>query len=473
MNKIKLFILSLFLLIPFIVKADTSSFIKAFNSDAITFNGINNDALYKIDNLKLDDTVLTVTYSHGNGLNDKKCEANNCLVIEQYDEKGKKINELYIQNAYAIVSPNVIDNNLYLFYKYCSDDTCEVSNDIIKKYDRDLKEVASYDMGFGSIEAVDVFATSVSALCETSDTGLVDGLWCEYYSDDYNYHYYDYYDFYQITSDGESIIIYNRGEDLVLDKNLTSMYRRANSWKGKYGDGSDYSYKFINANEYLIAGSLRDNEGYSSFIKAIKDNQETFYYTDSHYLTFLFPIKVNDKYVVLGLSEREETDIIVIDENGRIIQKFSGNYWNLRSVKDGFAVTNLGTSIYDYMANSGSNKKVYTEVYYDYNVRIESDGNGEVILDRKIVDDKEYIVIKTNSDKGYVLKEIQVVDKDGKEIQLKDNSFLVPASDTRVLAEFKKVNNPLTGDNIMIIVLILVISGGLLILLKRQRAQRL
>ena len=109
MNKIKLFILSLFLLIPFIVKADNSSFIKAFNSDVITYNGTNYDALYKLDNLKLDDTVLTVTYKHGNAFNDKNCESNNCLVIKQYDEKGRKINELYIQNAYSFISPNVID----------------------------------------------------------------------------------------------------------------------------------------------------------------------------------------------------------------------------------------------------------------------------------------------------------------------------------------------------------------------------
>ena len=337
----------------------------------------------------------------------------------------------------------------------------------------DLKEIASYDLGWGSYEMDEVLSTSISALCDKSETGVVDDLACGYYSDNYNYHYYDYYDFYQITSEGESIIIYNRGDDLVLDKNLTSMYRRANSWKGKYGDSYDYSYNFISPNEYLIAGSLRDSEGYSSFIKVIKDNQESFYYTDSHYLTFLFPIKVNDKYIVLGLSEREETDIIVISESGRVIQKFSGNYWNLRSLDRGFAVTNLGTSIYNYIANTSGSRKVYTEVYYDYNVRIESDGNGDIILDRKIVEDKEYMVIKTDSNKGYVLDDLKVIDNDGNEIEVEDNAFLVPASDTRVLASFKKVNNPLTGDNVMIIVLILIVSGGLLILLRRQRRQKL
>ena len=293
MNKIKLFIISLFLLIPFIVKADSSSFVKAYKSETTAFGQTNYDALYKMDNLKLDDTVLTVIYNHGNGVADKKCESNNCLIIKQYDKKGKKINELYIQNVYSVISPNVIDDYLYVVYKYCNDNTCADTGNYIKKYDKDLKEVASYDMGWDSYEMVDVLATSISALCDKSETGWVDGLSCEYYRDNYNSNYYDYYDFYQITSDGESIIIYNRGEDLVLDKNLTNMYRRANSWKGKYGDSYDYSYNFINANEYLIAGSLRDSEGYSSFLKVIKDNQETFYYTDNHYLAFLFPIKVN------------------------------------------------------------------------------------------------------------------------------------------------------------------------------------
>ena len=74
MNKIKLFIISLFLLIPFIVKADSSSFVKAYKSETTAFGQTNYDALYKMDNLKLDDTVLTVIYNHGNGVADKKCE---------------------------------------------------------------------------------------------------------------------------------------------------------------------------------------------------------------------------------------------------------------------------------------------------------------------------------------------------------------------------------------------------------------
>ncbi len=473
MNKFKLFILSLFLLFPFIVKADNSSFIKAYDSESVGFKQTDYNALYKMDNLRLEDTVLTVTYNHSNGIVDKQCESNNCLIIKQYDKKGKKINELYIQNAYSIISPSVIDNNLYIMYKYCADDNCDYSSDYIKKYNKDLVEVASYDLGFGSYEFLDTSSMFISALCNKSTTWVVDGLGCGYYSDNYESHYYDYNDFYQITNDGESIIVYTRGEDLVFDKNLTTVYRRANSWKNKYGDGSDYSYNFIDTNEYLIAGTLNESEGYSSFIKDIKDNQEVFYYTDSHYLTFLFPIKVNDKYVVLGLSEREETDILVISESGRVVQKFNGNYWNLRAVEDGFAVTNLGTSIYNYMANNSGSRKVFTEVYYDYNVRVESDGNGEVILDRKIIEDKEYVVIKADSNKGYTLDNILVIDNDGNEIEVEKDTFLVPASDTRVLATFKKVNNPLTGDNIMIIVLVLVVSGGLLILFKRQRMQKI
>jgi hypothetical protein len=125
------------------------------------------------------------------------------------------------------------------------------------------------------------------------------------------------------------------------------------------------------------------------------------------------------------------------------------------------------------MANNSGSRKVFTEVYYDYNVRVESDGNGEVILDRKIIEDKEYVVIKADSNKGYTLDNILVIDNDGNEIEVNKDTFLVPASDTRVLATFKKVNNPLTGDNIMIIVLVLVVSGGLLLLLKRQRMQKI
>ena len=122
---------------------------------------------------------------------------------------SKKINELYIQNVYSVISPNVIDDYLYVVYKYCNDNTCADTGNYIKKYDKDLKEVASYDMGWDSYEMVDVLATSISALCDKSETGWVDGLSCEYYRDNYNSNYYDYYDFYQITSDGESIIIYN------------------------------------------------------------------------------------------------------------------------------------------------------------------------------------------------------------------------------------------------------------------------
>ncbi len=79
------------------------------------------------------------------------------------------------------------------------------------------------------------------------------------------------------------------------------------------------------------------------------------------------------------------------------------------------------------------------------------------------------IEIKPKYKKGYEVEEIIVIDYDGNRITVTNNKFLMPNKDITISIKYKKINNPPTGDNILIYIVGLVISILLLLILKKKR----
>ena len=84
-----------------------------------------------------------------------------------------------------------------------------------------------------------------------------------------------------------------------------------------------------------------------------------------------------------------------------------------------------------------------TEFDYKVNVVNPENSGGKISLqeDREYYPNEE-VSFNVQEDEGYKLKEIQIVDKDGNQIELLDgNKFIMPESEVTITPIFKKANN--------------------------------
>ena len=497
------------------VNAEQTIFTKTWDSQVTKFGKTNYNALYKMDNLAFGDTVLTISFTHENEIDDSKCQKDYCLVIKQYGKDGRQINELYLQNVINYISPVVIDNYLYIVTNYGDKETaCNVFsihgtnihdlidctsnfNSYIEKYDSSLKKVSSLRIdknfdafSFNSTNKMN--AMFVGSYCYgmpsgfihyISDGTIIDGMNCElivdaeghdrvYPEDYYNNTVYEYYDFYQIHEENGKIVIWTVEEDIVVDKNLTNVITRDNSWISKYGDGSDYSFGFVDKGNYLVSGyEMVGDSDADGFIKLLNNDIEVFNYRTNKYYSLYFPIKVNEYYLALGQAKSGDyqTEIIVLDSKGELVQTIRGNFWNLRAVKNGFAVTNLKASLGEYMMNESGTQNVYTEVYNMFIVETKTDGNGEISFVRSNIDGVDTVEFTVIPKKGYVLGSVKVTDAKGNTVELNDNTFTMPSANVLIEATFVPVN-PNTGTFISVGVIgLLIISLIITMLFYKKR----
>lgn len=497
MKKILFAIMCLFISTG-IVLAKSNIFQKKYDTETDSFGKTNYNALYKMDNIALKDTVVTVTFTHENELDDSNCNKDYCLVLKQYDKKGKLINSLYLQDVINYIAPVEIDDYLYVVVTYGDREIgCNYYDNIgvhdctsnfdsyIEKYDKNLNKIASLQID----EDYDAWSFNLTNKMNSMFIGpyckglpsylahsFIDGMNCEfvsstdgrerYYSEDYYLEtVYEYFDFYQIHKENDNIVIWTIEEDIVVDNNLTSYTTRENSWKAKYGDGSDYSFNLSDKDAILTSGTITEGDKYIAFLK---ENDKEIYLTDE-YSTFVFPIKVNDYYIVLGLADKLESDILII-KDGEIVQKISGNYWNLRKINNGFVVKNLGIGVPYYFGNVSESQNVLSEVYYTFIVNTKTDGNGEITFERKTNGDEDIIEFEVKPNEGYVLGEIKVTDSEGNTIIFTDYKFIMPSADVLIEATFVP-KNPNTDTFFTVIAVIMVIAAFALILGVNKKKQ--
>ncbi len=451
-----------------VVQADSNLFHKTFETDKIEYGKTNYIAMGKMDNLALKDTALTVNYTHENEVEESGCKKDYCIFIKQYNNKGNIIKSLILENIHSIISANVIDDYLYMVAMECIEgieNECSNGYGAISlwKYDSNLELVKKIELNPKEEYNENIY--SIMGMYYGAHYGPY--IITDHFNgpSTYSEDLYEYFDFYQINKEGNNIVIYSSDKDVIVDSDLNTINYRENTWKAKYGDGSDYSFNLSDSDKILTSGTIIEDE--ETYIAFLKENDKEILKTKDYY-SFFFPIKINDYYVVLGLSEKMESDILVIDENGNIIQTITGNYWNLRKVDNGFAVTNLGIGVPYYLGNVSGPQTIYTEVYYIYKVETKTDGNGSIDYKRYADGNNEYVEFTVTPKEGYVLGEVKVTDANGNIVKFTDYKFSMPNADVLIEATFVPVN-PNTNSFVPTIFIIAILSGLLIFLFESKK----
>lgn len=87
-----------------------------------------------------------------------------------------------------------------------------------------------------------------------------------------------------------------------------------------------------------------------------------------------------------------------------------------------------------------------------YNIVTETDGNGKIITSQELAEKEDTIELAIQPKETYVLDTLKVTDDQGNNIEIKDNKFIMPASNVKIEATFQKteeeqIPNPDTNAN--------------------------
>ena len=154
--------------------------------------------------------------------------------------------------------------------------------------------------------------------------------------------------------------------------------------------------------------------------------------------------KDNGYYGIVNLSEKNVSGYNN-DSTGYHLIKYDLDF----NVQDSYYLSNRGVNLFD-LDESGisliNNRRIlyHFNTEFDYSVNVVNPENGGKIT---LQEDREYypneeVTINVQEDEGYRLKEIQIVDKEGNQIELLDgNKFIMPESEVTITPIFKKLNN--------------------------------
>ncbi len=91
-----------------------------------------------------------------------------------------------------------------------------------------------------------------------------------------------------------------------------------------------------------------------------------------------------------------------------------------------------------------------------YDIKTNDSANGKVTVEKSTAYPGEFVIVKTEPDDGFTTQMVKVLDKDGKEIEVKrigDNAFtfFMPEGDVEISATFvdsgNKKNDPSRGNS--------------------------
>lgn len=210
--------------------------------------------------------------------------------------------------------------------------------------------------------------------------------------------------------------------------------------------------------------TLTDNENNLIWEKQSSDYMA---YLNTHIInnyivTIGVNIKIPEDIIMTGEVNESNlkinTDILIFDYNGNLLQKISDNsvHLGLFPTKKGFITANIGINSLLDLDLTSSNK------VYIMNNRIESkvEGKGSIKVD-KASQPGEEITLDIKPEKGYEVGTIQVIDYNGNVIEVKSNKFIMPSSDVTILTTFV-VANPNTKAISIISIIILCITCGII-----------
>ena len=116
-------------------------------------------------------------------------------------------------------------------------------------------------------------------------------------------------------------------------------------------------------------------------------------------------------------------------------------------------------------------------VYYfsaTYKVNTKVTGKGNVSISAPSASEGEEVIFTIEPEEGYVLGAVKVYDAEGNEIKLTgENSFIMPASDVTIEAEFIKQENPKTADFAILSFMAVAIIAGITIITLSHKYKKL
>lgn len=106
-----------------------------------------------------------------------------------------------------------------------------------------------------------------------------------------------------------------------------------------------------------------------------------------------------------------------------------------------------------------------------FNVVSKTDGNGEIVLSAKKSESEKVVTFEAEPKFGYVLTSVVVKTASGKEIEVKDNSFIMPEEDVEVMASFDFIINPNTGlsNPYFVLFIVIIISSCAYVFIKKKK----
>ena len=110
--------------------------------------------------------------------------------------------------------------------------------------------------------------------------------------------------------------------------------------------------------------------------------------------------------------------------------------------------------------------------YSELKIKTTVSKGGSLVVDNRALPG-EVVRINVTPDEGYVIEKITVLDSDGKEIEIKDNSFTMPLGEVSVNVTFARLSNPQTAAVGYTIVLIVLIIGIATFTVKNQKQQEI
>ena len=108
--------------------------------------------------------------------------------------------------------------------------------------------------------------------------------------------------------------------------------------------------------------------------------------------------------------------------------------------------------------------------YKNYQIEKEADKGGSITVNNNAFPG-EIVPIEIKTEEGYVLERIVVTDKDGNELEVTNNSFVMPEGEVLVKATFKRLTNPETSAIGYTIVLILLIGSIATFIVRNQKQE--
>ena len=234
-------------------------------------------------------------------------------------------------------------------------------------------------------------------------------------------------------------------------------------------------------NEIMTMGVTSGD--YGAYIGLLDSNGEIVWEKENSNYAYFTNVKIVNGYIVaIGVHYEDYDyygDIVIYDLDGKVVQTIESNnkvggYDYLSTTKYGFLVTD--GDVYN-MCKSGRAVPTYrlnncgvsanTEHYaIPYNIIVNVEGEGEVKANEQSFASQKQTIEVTYKE-GYRVESVIVTDSEGNNIDVEDNSFIMPASDVTIFVKIVKdvkeespvIENPNT--NAFPITGIIVITIGL------------